>query len=137
MLSNRLIDSLYTEAMVLADEARSYFDDPGTLDLSPIDRVRFSCESLKVTTRLMHIVAWLLTHRANASSDALPAIAPQPIGTPIISDEQSIARLPGDAQRIVRASIDLFKRIERLEAPNDGGAVSPALSLQDRLQRAF
>ena len=28
-ITSRLIDSLYTESMLLADEARSYFDDAG------------------------------------------------------------------------------------------------------------
>src|SRR4029453_11635297 len=66
-ITSRLIDSLYTEAMLLADEARSYFDDGGREDrlaLEPFVRVPFACESLKVTTRIMHIVAWLLTQRA-------------------------------------------------------------------------
>ena len=66
-ITSRLIDSLYTEAMILADEARSYFDDAGREDratLQPFARVGFACELLKVTTRVMHIVAWLLTQRA-------------------------------------------------------------------------
>src|SRR5690348_10420487 len=66
-ITSRLIDSLYTEAMLLADEARSYFDDAGREErstLEPFARVGFACESLKVTTRIMHIVAWLLTQRA-------------------------------------------------------------------------
>ena len=66
-LTAKLVASLYTEAMLLADEARSYFDMSGRADrdsLDPIDRVGFSCESLKVTTRLMHVIAWLLTQRA-------------------------------------------------------------------------
>src|SRR6476619_1668895 len=66
-ITSRLIDSLYTEAMLLADEARSYFDDAGREERSPLEpfaRVGFACESLKVTTRVMHIVAWLLTQRA-------------------------------------------------------------------------
>jgi regulator of CtrA degradation len=66
-ITPRLIDSFYTEAMLLADEARSYFDDAGRGDralLDPFVRVGFACESLKVTTRIMHIVAWLLTQRA-------------------------------------------------------------------------
>jgi regulator of CtrA degradation len=66
-ITPRLIESLYTEAMVLADEARAYFDDQGRderLSLAPFVRVGFACESLKVTTRVMHIVAWLLTQRA-------------------------------------------------------------------------
>src|SRR5687767_15671787 len=66
-ITPRLIDSLYTEAMLLADEARAYFDETGRDErntLEPFARVGFACESLKVTTRIMHIVAWLLTQRA-------------------------------------------------------------------------
>ena len=39
--------------IMLADEARSYFDEAGRLEreaLDPLIRVGFSCESLKVTT---------------------------------------------------------------------------------------
>src|SRR4051812_25937918 len=71
-ITSRLIDSLYTEAMLLADEARSYFDDIGRderASLEPFARVGFACESLKVTTRIMHIVAWLLTQRAIESGE--------------------------------------------------------------------
>src|SRR5881409_2474117 len=70
--TSRLIDSLYTEAMLLADEARSYFDEAGRQErqtLEPFARVGFACESLKVTTRIMHIVAWLLTQRAIGSGE--------------------------------------------------------------------
>src|SRR6476661_1642656 len=71
-ITSRLIDSLYTEAMLLADEARSYFDEAGREEratLEPFARVGFACESLKVTTRIMHIVAWLLTQRAVESGE--------------------------------------------------------------------
>ena len=72
-MTPKLVDGLYIEAMVLADEARSYFDTLGRddrLSLDPIDRVGFSCESLKVTTRLMHVIAWLLTQRAVAPASS-------------------------------------------------------------------
>src|SRR5438552_17752148 len=71
-ITSRLIDSLYTEAMLLADEARSYFDDAGRDErsaLEPFARVGFACESLKVTTRIMHIVACLLMQRAIESGE--------------------------------------------------------------------
>lgn len=74
-IHRRLIDALYTEAMVLADEARSYFDVAGRDEREMLDamtRVLFSCESLKVTTRLMHVIAWLLTQRA-VNAGELPA----------------------------------------------------------------
>jgi regulator of CtrA degradation len=74
-ITPRLIDALYTEAMILADEARAYFDEEGRDDrqtLEPFARVGFACESLKVTTRIMHIVAWLLTQRARAARSDPP-----------------------------------------------------------------
>ena len=63
-LAPRLVSALYVEAMLLADEARGYFDEFGREErdtLTPLIRVTFSCESLKVTTRLMHIIAWQFT----------------------------------------------------------------------------
>src|SRR3546814_11868611 len=66
-MSLKLLDSLYVEAMVMADEARAYFDQQGDRDREEMDimlPVSFSCESLKVTSRLMHVIAWLLTQSA-------------------------------------------------------------------------
>src|SRR3546814_15289517 len=80
-IAARLIDGLYVEAMVLADEARSYFDRGGLEDreaMSPADRVAFSCESLKVTTRLMHVVSWLLLRRAADAGELRTADLQQP-----------------------------------------------------------
>jgi len=67
VLNNKLVDDLYVEAMVLADEARAYLELGAAIEralLDPFDRVLFSCESLKVTTRVMQVIAWLLTQRA-------------------------------------------------------------------------
>ena len=61
-VTTKLINALYIEAMVLADEARAYFDlhsRESRNQMTPLQRVGFSCESLKVTTRLMHVIAWL------------------------------------------------------------------------------
>ena len=80
-ITPRLIDSLYTEAMLLADEARAYFDEAGRDDrqtLEPFARVGFACESLKVTTRIMHIVAWLLTQKAVESGEIKSADGRRP-----------------------------------------------------------
>lgn len=44
-MTPKLLDALYTEAMILADEARSYFDrDLMASVLSPEISVAFSCE---------------------------------------------------------------------------------------------
>jgi regulator of CtrA degradation len=58
LLNGKLVDDLHVEAMVLADEARTYLESDAGRDLSdPFERMQFSCESLKVTTRLMQVIA--------------------------------------------------------------------------------
>src|SRR5690348_18166112 len=120
-ITSRLIDSLYTEAMLLADEARSYFDDAGRDDratLEPFARVGFACESLKVTTRIMHIVAWLLTQRAIESGEIPDRGGRRPerrLGHAQDSDPAVIVQLPDAAQRLITASGELYARVKRID----------------------
>lgn len=120
-LTSRLIDSLYVEAMLLADEARAYFDEHGKDDreaLTPMLRVGFSCESLKVTTRLMHIIAWLLTRRAIEAGEISEAQARHPsrrLGHAAASDEALVEKLPDDARALIAASVELYARVKRLD----------------------
>ena len=142
-ITPRLIDSLYTEAMLLADEARAYFDDAGREErqtLEPFARVGFACESLKVTTRIMHIVAWLLTQRAVETGEIHGADGRRPerrLGHATDSDPLVIGVLPPSAQRLVSASADLYARVARLDqgAIDDAPAQSPARALMGRLER--
>ena len=143
-LTPKLIDGLYVEAMVLADEARSYFDTIGRddrLSLDPIDRVGFSCESLKVTTRLMHVIAWLLTQRAVAAGElnhAQAGMAERRLGTAADTDLELLARLPEAAAELIRASEELYGRVSRVDQGSFAEeAGSPARSLLSRLQRSF
>lgn len=144
-LTPKLVDSLYVEAMVLADEARSYFDRAARDDrlaLEAVDRVGFSCESLKVTTRLMHIIAWLLTQRAVAAGELTHGQAGEPdrrLGIGPTSDEALLPRLPEAAAALIRASEELYERIRRLDEGRFGGAsqASPARSLLSRLERSL
>ena len=144
-ITSRLIDSLYTEAMLLADEARSYFDDVGRDDraaLEPFARVGFACESLKVTTRIMHIVAWLLTQRAIESGEVSASDGQRPerrLGNAQDSDPVVVETLPASAKKLINASADLYARVKRL----DEGVVeadlpqSPARALMGRLERGL
>ena len=144
-ITSRLIDSLYTEAMLLADEARSYFDDIGRDDratLEPFARVGFACESLKVTTRIMHIVAWLLTQRAIESGEIRFIEGRRPerrLGHAADSDPAVVNQLPESARRLINSSADLYARIIRIE---EGGIdveipQSPARALMGRLERGL
>ncbi len=144
-LRRRFIDTLYVEAMVLADEARAYFDEGGRAEreaLDPLARVAFSCESLKVTTRLMHVIAWLLTQRAVDAGEMAPAEALDPsrrLGDPPVTSDEALRAMPDQARMLVDASIDLHRRTARLD---DGLTVtapapSPARSMLERLAYAF
>ena len=144
-ITSRLIDSLYTEAMLLADEARSYFDDAGRDErdsLHPFARVGFACESLKVTTRIMHIVAWLLTQRAIESGEIHLTGARRPerrLGHAQESDPAVVDQLPEAARRLIQASSELYARIKRID---EGGLEaeapqSPARALMGRLERGL
>ncbi|CAN5261485.1 hypothetical protein BH09PSE3_BH09PSE3_05740 [soil metagenome] len=146
MLAQRLTDSLYIEAMVLADEARAYFDASYQEDareaLKPFDRVLFSCESLKVTTRLMHIIAWLLTQRAVDAGELSREQVREPLrrlGPAVVSDEDALERLPDAARKLIATSMDLYRRVERIDVGlgDEAAAISPARHLLHRLNQAF
>ena len=144
-ITSRLIDSLYTEAMLLADEARSYFDDAARGDritLEPFVRVSFACESLKVTTRIMHIVAWLLTQRAVETGEIQQREGRRPerrLGHAADSDSEVVALMPAEAQRLIAASSELYARIKRIDegVVADEPPASPARALMGRLERGL
>lgn len=144
-LTPMLVDSLYVEAMLLADEARAYFDKHGRDDrmaLDPLVRVGFSCESLKVTTRLMHIIAWILTQRALAAGELTEEQARKPerqLGEAVESDEEVLSKLPDHALALIRSSQDLYERVRRVEEGTSAEEPppSPARSLLSRLQRSL
>lgn len=149
-LHRRLVDGLYLEAMIMADEARAYFDGTASLDDGaddPLRRVAFACESLKVTTRLMHIIAWLLSQQAwqrgeieqiDMSDDKYR------LGRASHTDAELSAAFPFGARALIDASQELYGRVARLQDRLDamGNAAttvlaSPARALLDRLNTAF
>lgn len=143
-LTRKLIDQLHLEVMVLADEARAYFDDHGRGDrddLAPLARVAFSCEALRVTTRIMHVLAWLLTQRAVLAGEISTGEASSParrLGPVPPSDAAAITGLPSAARLLVMASQEIYDRVARLDEElgrGQGGAGARALI--DRLEQVF
>ncbi len=107
-----------------------------------MERVAFSCESLKVTTRLMHVIAWLLTQRAIAAGELTATQALDParrLGSSPATDASLLERFPAQAQGVIGSSIDLHRRVALLDAAGAGEmpVVSPARSMLDRLATAF
>ncbi|APG63636.1 hypothetical protein LPB140_05960 [Sphingorhabdus lutea] len=155
-MTAKLVDSLYTEAMLLADEARSYFDQYRHSDDVPAFlSVSFSCESLKVTTRLMHVIAWLLNQKAYfagefeteksafnfAEKEKKNAPPHFDLGHAAPSDEAVIVQFPQEAQSIITSSIDLYNRLSRLSDQLAGAIVAenrPAPHLMvEKLRSSF
>ncbi len=144
VVQRRLVDSLYVEAMLLADEARAYFDDGGRGEravLDPMTRVVFSCESLKITTRLMHVIAWLLTQRAVDTGELSPLAARDParmLGAAPVTEDGVLRSMPSGTRALVAASIDLYRRVERIDRAHDGPPpASPARAMFERLSLAL
>jgi regulator of CtrA degradation len=144
-ITRKLVDSLYVEAMVLADEARSYFDQTADADrekMAPDLRVHFACESLRVTTRLMHVIAWLLTQRAVTAGEISAADARQPdrrLGQAPESDQLLARAFPAAARELIQTSQELYDRVRRLDRLSGAPmpAYSPARTLMSRLERSF
>jgi regulator of CtrA degradation len=110
--------------------------------LDPFARVGFACESLKVTTRIMHIVAWLLTQRAIESGEILGRGGHRPerrLGNAQDSDPAVVEQLPASARQLINVSADLFARVRRLDEGTVENDVpqSPARALMGRLERGL
>ena len=121
-INPHIIEALYGEALLLADEVRAAFDLSGRLDRASEDedlaRVAMSCEALRTTTRMMHIIAWLLNQRAYFNGELtelqlrrhgkLPAKTAR-------SDPEQLALLDPEIRGLVITTERLYARIERLD----------------------
>lgn len=141
-ITHKLVDGLYTEAMLLADEARSYFDSDRARSIFPAETaVAFSCESLKVTTRLMHIIAWLLNQKAIRAGEIRgdDATMLDALGYAPASDDNWLDELPEEARTLILASEDLYYRVQRVaEGMLRTAAEIPApLAMIERIRAAF
>lgn len=133
------VENLYVEAMLLADEAHAAFAAQRDLDHVRGDallQVGLACESLKTTTRLMHIIAWLLHRRAMIAGD--PGAGPQDsaarIGAPVAADWDICLGFQTHVRRIIASSERLFERIAALEAGWEAPPVAPVQAMLARLE---
>jgi regulator of CtrA degradation len=120
-INPRIIEGLYTEALVLSDEVRSAFDLSGRIDTSAeresLARVALSCEALRTTTRMMHAIAWLLNHRAYFAGELSEfqlrrhgRLADFPG-----ADPERVALLDADMRALIARTERLFARLLRLD----------------------
>ena len=145
-LNPKIVEMLYTEALELADEARSAFDLSGRLNLVGADqdlaRIALSCEALRTTTRMMHAIAWLLNQRAYFNGELsefqlrrhgrLPPAQPDP-------DPDNLTLLGNDLRDLIERTRRFYARIARLDrAWRDRFTMYPeaVLRLRERLGQA-
>lgn len=133
------VENLYVEAMLLADEAHAAFAVQRDLDHIRGDallQVSLACESLKTTTRLMHIIAWLLHRRAMIVGDpgAGPDDSAARIGEPVAADWHVCLGFDTPIRRIIAASERLFERVAALEAGWQAPPVTPVQAMLARLE---
>jgi regulator of CtrA degradation len=134
------VENLYVEAMLLADEAHAAFAaqrDLGALGGNAASQIGLACESLKTTTRLMHVIAWLLHRRAMFAGDpgAGPNDSAARIGAPVAADWDVCAGFETSIRRVIAASERLFERIAAIEAGWDAPrAVTPVQQLLAQLE---
>ncbi len=143
-LSEEIIEDLYAEALLLADDARAAFDlrfDEKMDNANDLTRVALSIEGLRTTTRLMHVLAWLLNQRAflagELSEPQLRRCGALPQER--TADPDNIARLEPETRALIGESERLHARVARLDrdwrrAVNDD---APVQLLQGRIAQAF
>ena len=118
-ISKSIIEALYCEALVLADEVRAAFDlAPPRCAEEDLVRIALSCEGLRTTTRMMHVIAWLLNQRAFFAGEItqlqlrrhgrLPAKATR-------ADPEQLALLDPALRGLIGQTERLYARIERLD----------------------
>ncbi len=143
-LSRPIIEALYSEALVLADEVRAVFalgtKEPGMGENDAV-RLALSIEGLKTTTRMMHVLAWLLNQRAYFSGELTENQVRKhgelPDDRPV--DEGQLAMLEPATCELIQDTVRLHRRIERLDEAwrQEIDATSPARAFQDRIGREF
>ena len=122
-LSPTIVEALYSEALMLADEVRASFDLTARSAVRGEDedlaRVTLSCEALRTTTRMMHAIAWLLNQRAFFAGELSEfqlrrhgRLPPPQAGTP----PDQLALLGPEIEDLVGRTRRFYARIERLDA---------------------
>ncbi len=144
-MNRRIIEKLYSEALVLSDEVRAALTLSGRIDdagkSEDATRVALSCEALRTTTRMMHATAWLLNHRAHAMGE-LSAFQLQRYGRLAADlpgpDPYHLALLEPGIRDLIEATERFYARLVRIDRawrqpdPNMPSAIE---RLRERLAR--
>lgn len=125
MATIHLLHKTLDETMALLVRARDYMSyavpssQPGLL---PAERLQISCEAMRVTARLSHVMAWLLAQKAVQAGEISPTAAASAYS---LSDDdmclleggaETAAALPEGLRDLLEKSRALYVRVTRLDA---------------------
>lgn len=151
-----MVDQLYNQAIAMADESRTYFAQHSKTDrheLGAIDRVLYTAESLRISTRLMHVISWVMIRKAVANGEitAEEALSSRHQLDDLElcrgSDPRDLRRMPRAVvilshqsltiyQRALRLQDQLLRRAENAEA-SDAPTASPVAAMLRDLELAI
>lgn len=144
--------ALFREGMTLVEDTAYYLDGQGRGDaraLEPPASVVYATESMRLTTRLMQLAAWLIVRRAVANGEMTPQqilnqkhklqLSPSRVGRP-----KGYEDLPERLRELIEASHRLYGRILRLDglvseerAEPETASVHPLGAQLERIRAAF
>lgn len=129
LAGSQAFSSLFRDGMALVEETATYLDRQGRSDSRQLSRagsLAYAAESMRLTTRLMQLAAWLLLQRAiNDGEMSAERAAPEKAkvkldGLASATKGSGWDDLPAQLQDLIGRSIDLQERIRRLD-----GAIGP------------
>lgn len=144
IINPRIVEALYSEALLLSDEVRHTFAMPkgdgfhdGPLD-DDLARVALSSEGLRTTTRMMHAIAWLLNHRAYFMGE-ISELQLKRHGrlSPVMrqSDARHLTMLEPAIAELVETTRRFYDRLLRLENGWKLSAESPSSAVEQLCER--
>ena len=143
-IHEQVVEDLYAEALALADEARAVFDlrDDTARGNTPDEvRIAMSIEGLRTTTRVMHVLAWLLNQRAYYAGELtrLQLLRHGTLGEERPSDPANMAKLELATRALIRDTERLHARVARLDEEQRqlDARQDPVRDLQGRIAQAF
>lgn len=144
-IHEQVVEDLYAEALALADEARAVFDlrDEASHGNTPDQvRIAMSIEGLRTTTRVMHVLAWLLNQRAYYAGELtkLQLLRHGTLGEERPSDPANMELLELTTRSLIRDTERLHARVRRLDEEQrqlDSEAVDPVRGMHGRIAQAF
>ncbi|PZT90523.1 MAG: DUF1465 domain-containing protein [Citromicrobium sp.] len=142
-LTRQVVETLYADALMLSDEARAIFDlrrrDARPGEYADAELLALSVEGLRTTTRIMHVLAWLLNRRAWFSGELTQAQLDKvgKLEQDRPSDPVNLAQLDPATRALIAESERLHARVARLDTAGPARREMPVQAMHSRIVRAF